>query len=204
MCVCSDAQSCLILCDLMDCSPPGSSVLGIFLARILELVAISYPRGSSQPRGPTCVSYVSCIGMWSLSQRHLGIPESIQSNNIVKSTNPFKLLDFLHSTILDFKILKKKCDSHLAPIVRKQNYLLVMVLMAHVINGLTVLSCLLTMFPHSWTPGQHTFSFWVGWMWLVPNRPYSSLLESDSATVEHHLIPFQKVVGPAAGNQIHG
>ena len=107
LCVCSVAQSCPSLCDFMDWSPPGSSVLGIFLARILELVAISYPRGSSQPRGPTCVSYVSCIGMWSLSQGHLGIPESIQSNNIVKSTNPFKLLDFLHSTILDFKILKK-------------------------------------------------------------------------------------------------
>ena len=79
-----------------------------------------------------------------------------------------------------------------------------MVLMAHVINGLTVLSCLLTMLPYSWTPGQHTLSFWVGWMWLVPNRPYSLLLESDSATVEHHLIPFQKGVGAAARNQTCG
>ena len=40
----------------MDCSPPGSSVLGIFQARILEWVAISYSRGSSQPRNPTLVS----------------------------------------------------------------------------------------------------------------------------------------------------
>ena len=36
------AQSCLTLCDPMDCSPPGSSVHGIFQARTLEWVAISF------------------------------------------------------------------------------------------------------------------------------------------------------------------
>ena len=46
VCVCSVTQSCLTLCDPMDCSPPGSSVYGIFHARILKLVVISY-RGSS-------------------------------------------------------------------------------------------------------------------------------------------------------------
>ena len=40
-------QSCLTLCDPMDCSPPGSSVHGIPQARILEWVAISFSRGSS-------------------------------------------------------------------------------------------------------------------------------------------------------------
>ena len=55
-------QSCLTLCDPMDCSPPGSSDHGIPQARILEWVAISFPRGSSQPRDQTHVSYVSCIG----------------------------------------------------------------------------------------------------------------------------------------------
>ena len=35
-------QSCLILCNPMDCSPPGSSIHGIFQARILEWVAISF------------------------------------------------------------------------------------------------------------------------------------------------------------------
>ena len=39
------AQSCPMLCDLMDCSPPGSSVHRIFWARILKWVAISYSRG---------------------------------------------------------------------------------------------------------------------------------------------------------------
>ena len=40
-------QSCLTLCDAMDCSLPGSSIHGIFQARILEWVAISFSRRSS-------------------------------------------------------------------------------------------------------------------------------------------------------------
>ena len=40
-------QLCLTLCDPMDCSLPGSSVCGIFQARILEWVAISLSRRSS-------------------------------------------------------------------------------------------------------------------------------------------------------------
>ena len=64
--VCSVAQSCLTLCDLIDCSPPGSSVYGTLQARILEQVAISYSRGSSGPRDQTCVSYISYIGRWIL------------------------------------------------------------------------------------------------------------------------------------------
>ena len=42
-------QSCLTLCDPMDCSLPGSSVYGIFQARVLEWVSISFSRGSSDP-----------------------------------------------------------------------------------------------------------------------------------------------------------
>ena len=41
--------SCVKLCDPMDGSPPGSSVHGIFQARILEWVAISFSKGSSLP-----------------------------------------------------------------------------------------------------------------------------------------------------------
>ena len=43
-CVCSVAQLCLTLCDPLNYSPPDSSVHGIFRARILEWVAISFPR----------------------------------------------------------------------------------------------------------------------------------------------------------------
>ena len=49
-CHCSVAQSCLTLCDPEDCSLPGSSVHGILQARILEWAAISFSRGSLQPR----------------------------------------------------------------------------------------------------------------------------------------------------------
>ena len=56
---CSITQSCLILCDLLDCSPPGSSVHRISQARILEWVFISYSRGFSRPRNWT---RISCVG----------------------------------------------------------------------------------------------------------------------------------------------
>ena len=46
------------LCFPMDCSLPGSSVHGIFQARVLEWVAISFSRGSSQPRDLTRVSHI--------------------------------------------------------------------------------------------------------------------------------------------------
>ena len=49
-------------CDPMDCSPPGSSICGIFQARILEWIAISYCRRSSQPRDRTLISCFSCTG----------------------------------------------------------------------------------------------------------------------------------------------
>ena len=53
------AQSCTTLCDPIDCSPPGSSLHWILQARILERVAISFTRGSSQPRDRTQVSHIA-------------------------------------------------------------------------------------------------------------------------------------------------
>ena len=58
VCVCVlFAQLCLTLCDSIDCSLPGSFVR-VLQARILEWVAITFSRGSSQPRDRT---WVSCI-----------------------------------------------------------------------------------------------------------------------------------------------
>ena len=57
-CVCSITQSCLTLYH--PCSLPGSSVHGIFPARVLEWVAIASSRGYSRPRDWT-VSCISCI-----------------------------------------------------------------------------------------------------------------------------------------------
>ena len=52
-------QSCLTLCDPMDCSPPGSSVHEILQTRILEWVAVPSSGGSSPPRNWTCVSCIA-------------------------------------------------------------------------------------------------------------------------------------------------
>ena len=67
------AQSCLTLCETMDGNPPGSSVHGILQVRILECVAISFSRGSSQPRDWTWISSLLQWQVDSLPLRHLGI-----------------------------------------------------------------------------------------------------------------------------------
>ena len=60
MCVCVlVAQSCLTLCDSMNCSLPGFLVRGILQARIREWVAILFSRGSSWSRDQTWVSYTA-------------------------------------------------------------------------------------------------------------------------------------------------
>ena len=53
------AQLCLTLCNPRDCSPPGSSVLGVLQARILKWVTIPFSRGSSQPGNQTWVSLIA-------------------------------------------------------------------------------------------------------------------------------------------------
>ena len=56
-CVCVKLlQSCLTLSESMDCSPPGSSALGILQARILGWVAMPSSKASSQPRDQTHIS----------------------------------------------------------------------------------------------------------------------------------------------------
>ena len=79
---CSVTQLCLTLCDPMDCSPPGFSVHGILLARISKWVAVSFSRGSSQPRtveyGSLCrqMSHyrqiLYCLSYWGISGNLLG------------------------------------------------------------------------------------------------------------------------------------
>ena len=59
VCVCAHVltQSYPTLCSPMNCKLPGSSVHGIFQARLLEWVAISYSRGSSRPKDLTPTSW---------------------------------------------------------------------------------------------------------------------------------------------------
>ena len=62
LCARSVAKLHLTVFNPTDCSLPGSSVLGISQARVLEWVVMSFSRGSSQPREPA----VSCTGRWVL------------------------------------------------------------------------------------------------------------------------------------------
>ena len=54
-CCCYSLSCVRLFCDPMDCSPPESFVHGIFQARILEWVVISFSRGSSWPRDQICI-----------------------------------------------------------------------------------------------------------------------------------------------------
>ena len=56
---CLVSESCPTLCNSMDCSLPGSLSMGIFQERILQWVAISSSRGSSQTRNQTQVSRIA-------------------------------------------------------------------------------------------------------------------------------------------------
>ena len=86
--LCFVTQSCPVLCILMDCSPPGSSVRGIFQARILEWVARPSSRGSSRPKDRTQVSHIvdRHFTVWATRE------SSIQIAFLSGSDSYFKLL----------------------------------------------------------------------------------------------------------------
>ena len=66
------AQSCLTLCDPMDCSQPSSSIHGVLQVRILEWVTILFSRGLSWPRDRTQVSCTASrfLTVWAAREAH--------------------------------------------------------------------------------------------------------------------------------------
>ena len=86
--------SCLTLCNTMVYSLPGSSVHGIFQARLLGQVAISYSSGSSWPRDWTCIS---CIGSEFFTTEPPGEPTTTMT------TNRLKYLKYFHIFMLHEK-----------------------------------------------------------------------------------------------------
>ena len=76
------AQSCLTLCDSMDCIPPGSSVHGILQARILEWVAISFSRDSSQPKDQIQISRIAgrLFTVWATRKAHWIMYDCLKMN----------------------------------------------------------------------------------------------------------------------------
>ena len=90
------AQLCPTLRSPMNCSPPGTSVHGNFQARILEWVAISSSRRSSQPRDRIHISCVSSIAGRFFTIRHLG--RNIAKNILLRYASTFGKLSSGHRT----------------------------------------------------------------------------------------------------------
>ena len=95
------AQSCPTLCDPMDCGLPDSSIHGIFQARVLEWVAISFSRRSSQSKSnpglPHCRQTLNPLS-------HQGSLSFIYINPY--SFLPFTLFFFHHSSSPPYFALK--------------------------------------------------------------------------------------------------
>ena len=81
------SQSCPTLCGPVDCSLPGSSGHGILQARGLEWVAISFSRGSSQPRDWTRVSHIGgrCFNLWATREARKELYDYITTGTIKKA-----------------------------------------------------------------------------------------------------------------------
>ena len=77
----------MTLCDLLDRSPPGSSVHGVFQERLLELVVISYSRGSSWPRDGTCIFNIGRQTIYHCATWDAGMTDisSVQFSSVAQS-----------------------------------------------------------------------------------------------------------------------
>ena len=100
------AQLCQILCDPMNCSPPGSSVHGILQARILEWIAISFSRGSSRPKDWTQVSCIAgrCFNLW--ATREVGW-NYILIMTYLRQTHIFRNYTFINNSSIQEETMKK-------------------------------------------------------------------------------------------------
>ena len=93
------ALSCPTLGNPMDCSLPGSSIHGIFQARILEWVAISFSRGSPQPR-------VSCIAGrfftdWATREAHSNTMSVVKCKAKSKATELLRERTTMHKAFMN-------------------------------------------------------------------------------------------------------
>ena len=83
---------CLTLCNPVDCSLPGSSVHGIFQARVLEWIANSFTRGSSRPRDQTQVSRIV--------DRHFTVWSYVLTQNKLKLLSTQKPANNVYSSFI--------------------------------------------------------------------------------------------------------
>ena len=101
------SQSCPTLCNSMDCSLPGSSVHRIFQARVLEWGAISFSRGSSQPRDRTQVSCTAgrCFTIWAFLKNHCSCTNLDSTNSAWRFFYPYPCQHLLFLVFLMVDIL---------------------------------------------------------------------------------------------------
>ena len=88
------AQSCPTLWDPMDCSLRGSSIHGIFQARVLQWVAISFSGGSSQPRDQIWVSCIASRCFYCLSHKPMSLAPPALAGRFFTTEPPGKPTEF--------------------------------------------------------------------------------------------------------------
>ena len=94
ICCCLVAQSCLTLCNTMDCSPSGSSLRGVSQARILEWVAISFSMGlPTQGLNPH-------LWHWQVDS----LPLSHQGNPVIRDLQIKRTMEYSQTPIRIVKI----------------------------------------------------------------------------------------------------
>ena len=117
-------QSCPTLCDPMDCSLPGSSIHGIFQARMLEWVNIPFCRGSSRPRDRTQVNpgLLHCRQtLYHLSQEgHVGSPKGIQWSESNSSSTLAQYCLSLAITLV--KLAEKMAGVHISMVYKTSTW----------------------------------------------------------------------------------
>ena len=103
---CLVAKLCPALLGPIDCSPPGSSIHGISEARILEWVAISFPRGTSQSRDQAHITCVSSTGRWVLY--HWDTYEALGIYTWQKTKDPGDVMEYMKKILFQNRDLKEE------------------------------------------------------------------------------------------------
>ena len=103
---CLVAKLCPALLGPIDCSPPGSSIHGISQARILEWVAISFSRGTSQSRDQAHITCVSSTGRWVFY--HWATYEALGIYTCQKRKDPGDVMEYMKKILFQNRNLKEE------------------------------------------------------------------------------------------------